>query len=228
MFGVIYRKILLLSFLFATSLLFSNEVSLKIYDRDDNIHVEKVDSDLEEYEIIFKEVKTIEGLEKLCKLRVLRIEAMRFANEDYAFISKLENLEVLIMMMQPISNFQFLEKLTNLKALIFQGIEFNSPELNFSTLPKLEYIEITNNWLDILPYIKVNKKANIKQLNFAYNSLTKESIIKNNSLFQAVDSVIWVGNGNINKAYLKTFNTTYFYLKDLNKNIIKPYNKYIR
>ena len=135
-----YITVILVMLLFS-SCINEKEIVLKI-NTSTSIIEKKVPVDLKEitYGSVKYKLIDISGLEKLKSLNKLLFgETMNYM--DFSFLSRLKNLEVLILECQ-VKDFSFLKNLENIKVLYLNGINIQKNEINLINNKKIIFLAL--------------------------------------------------------------------------------------
>ncbi len=156
--------------MFCNVVLFSEDVELTIYlGLNKGVETLVVDENIEQ--LWFGKpsyIKTLSGLEKLKKLKLIRFERTGFL-EDVSFLKKCPSLETVVIYNAPsLKNFDFVKTLPNLKILIISSCRLDDIQIDFKNNKKLEYIDLSRNNIRSLSKIK-NIPDSCKYINFIYN-----------------------------------------------------------
>lgn len=200
---------------------------IKIFDKKDHMIVREVPSSTEELYFNDSFINKIEGLEELFYLKTLILDRTVNLNNDLTWISKLENIETLIIIGMKIEDTSPLVILRNLTTVIFNSVEIDGAIDELKLPNHLEYLEISNSKLTKIPNFYFDDVL-INQVNLSHNEITFESVTqKDIDILSRSEAVILTGNPILKDIIWGVFNNLKIYNDPqniLNRNYRKMYN----
>ncbi|MBN2396709.1 MAG: hypothetical protein JXC36_09680 [Candidatus Atribacteria bacterium] len=143
----IYYFIITGLILFSYACIANDTITIKKYFGDIKVEKEELPANIEKYKIetgLFETITKIEGVEELKNLKYLYIG---YGLEDYSFLEKLENIEILALELSPSTipiNLDFIKKFKKLKTAYFNAVIMETPILDLVENNKLEYLFLGN------------------------------------------------------------------------------------
>lgn len=224
---ILNNKVIFFIILFTSVLLYSQTTEISKIDHNGLVQVETLDNETEEVYYFKTYINRIEGLKDLPNLKTVILEKTAFFETDYKCLSELSQIEVLILIDVKIDDTSFLQNLTNLKALILQGVIVDQKSESFRLPNKLNYLEISNSGLKSLPNF-FDGDLNIREINLSYNNINHKNLtIEDIQKLLTFDAVILTGNPVLKRLADRS-------LKDINiysdpQNLLnREYKKYLR
>lgn len=221
------KNYIILLLLITVGLLHSQTTDIKKIDKNGLAQIEAMSNDTEELYLFKTYIERLEGLNNLPNLKTVVLEKTAFFETDYLCLSELSQLETLVLIDVEITDTSFLTNLTNLKALILQGVIIDPYNENFKLPNKLDYLEVSNSRLKKLPAF-YEGDMEIDEINLSYNNITHNNLKSEDiSLLSSFNAVILTGNPVLKNLADQSLKNIKIYSDP--KNLLnKKYRKYLR
>lgn len=174
------RNLVLVAILFVICRnVFAEDVQVTfISEKNNSKEIKSYDINTEVFTLGYgSSVSSIENLDKLTNLKEVQFTGTAFLN-DFSFLSKCKNLEVIVLYDVSIADFNFLYSLPNLKILDTQSAKY-SKMIDLTKLKKLEYIAMVNCGITSLKDF-VSHGESLQYVNVSNNNIMSVDGIKSN------------------------------------------------